>query len=163
FLRPRLSRSRYARDRLHALGAPRGRGMGRRRLPYGFLQPGCGLVRLPECTAGPAERCFDSDVLADRGPPLQAARAAPLPIRLRARQPRSRRGRASHRPQQRPHDRAASGELVRRGLLASLAATAAIASCKASVTAPVALEEPVRVKYLIGGTSFAAQFYSGEM
>jgi hypothetical protein len=52
---------------------------------------------------------------------------------------------------------------VSRLLLALLVIALVLVSCKSSVTAPVELEEPLRVKYLIGSTPFAAQFFAGDL
>jgi hypothetical protein len=39
----------------------------------------------------------------------------------------------------------------------------AAAACKGSVSAPLALEEPIRVSYLIGSTPYPAQFFAGDL
>jgi hypothetical protein len=52
---------------------------------------------------------------------------------------------------------------VKRALVVSFACVATVFACGDSVESRSALEEPVRVTYFVGSTSFQAQFFAGEL
>jgi hypothetical protein len=52
---------------------------------------------------------------------------------------------------------------VRRAVVALVLVVLLLAGCRGSVTTPLALEEPVRVSYLIGSSPYPAQFFAGDL